>query len=102
MNPQEKFPVRELNALLMMTATISEPQAFRAFFIGGVIANVVGNLPEEYWRRFISVEPCVQPGCNCHLLLVPEVIQALTILRMDHQQALLNMDIKKAGPIGPA
>lgn len=63
-----------------------EPQEFAAMFTGGIIANVVGNMPQNYWQEFSRVEPCGRPGCDCHLVLQPKIMKALETLRNDHMK----------------
>lgn len=60
------------------------PQEFKAFLCGGIIANVVGNMSDDYWREFVKVEPCGLPGCDCHLQVGESVTKALCDLREDH------------------
>lgn len=72
---------------LVKIAETTEPAAFQAYFIGAIIANVVGNLPDEYWRDFQTVEPCDVPGCDCHVMK-PALIAALNALRNDHKNTV--------------
>ena len=38
--------------------------------MGGVLANIVGNIPDEHWEKMKTEAalPCDRPGCTCHLL----------------------------------
>ncbi len=69
--------------LLLDYSRESQPAEFRAMFCG-LIANVVGNLPDDYWREFLRVEICSEPGCDCHKIQEP-VLAALAALRADHK-----------------
>ena len=80
----EEFAVRTVGHLLR-EARANDPQHFKAFFCGAIIANVVGNLPAEYWEKFIVRVPCDRPGCDCHLMSDP-VIEALKTVRAEHQK----------------
>lgn len=81
-------PAPPIVAAIMAVARSNEPDKFAAFFCGGVIANVVGNLPEDYWVEFRkSVLPCGQPGCDCHKMR-EKLMPFLEIVRADHQAAV--------------
>lgn len=77
---------KKLTELLLTEARNMPPQEFAAFFCGGLIANVVGNMTENYWREFSKIEPCGRPGCDCHLGLMPISMKLLALLREDHQK----------------
>lgn len=62
-NPQTEKVVD----FLLEVARHNDPETFRAFFLG-VIANVVGNLPDDYWRKCLKSEACDEPGCDCHVV----------------------------------
>lgn len=67
----------------------STPQSFKAFFMGAIVTNTIGNLPESYWQEFIKAEPCDQPNCNCHELaaLAAPVLQAMRADFLKHRPA---------------
>lgn len=69
------------------------PHAFSAFLCGGIVANIIGNLPDEYWREMMRVEACGRPGCDCHVLQ-EQVMQTLDAMRKDHKKNVT----KKGGP----
>lgn len=48
-------------------ARVMTPQEWQTWFCGAVIANVVGNLPDEYWKEAKVKVPCGRAGCDCHL-----------------------------------
>ncbi len=73
--------------LLLETAKSSSPEGFRAFFTGAIIANVVGNLPDEYWREFLQVKICDEPGCDCYRTQ-QILVEALDAVRDDHHKTL--------------
>lgn len=62
-----------------------EPQEFAVILIG-IMASIVGNMSQSYWREFSRVEPCGLPGCDCHLVMRPKVMQALQVLRDDYMK----------------
>lgn len=72
---------------LLVVARVTPPQEFQSM-LGGLIANVVGNLPDHYWEDFKRITPCDVEGCTCHLDVMPKVIEALDILRKDHRDYL--------------
>lgn len=51
----------------------------------GMIANVVGNMPDEYWREFCKMGPCDRVGCTCHET-VQKHVELFTLMRRDHQE----------------
>jgi hypothetical protein len=61
------------------------PEQFMAFFCGGIISNVVGNLPDEFWRKATKIEICSNPGCNCHELRT-RMIETLDFARDDYRK----------------
>ena len=58
---------KTLVATLLDGAKSMPADMFRALFSGAVVASLVGQLPEDYWRDFMKVEPCGKPGCDCHV-----------------------------------
>ena len=52
-------------------------------FLGALLANVVGAIPDDYWARMMVTKPCEVPNCNCHVI-AGHVMAALDILRNDH------------------
>lgn len=73
-------------AVLEVAKTLP-PEEFKAWFCGGLITNVVGNLPEDYWAKMMPSEPCDKVGCNCHkfgAMLMP----VLDVMRTDHYEHL--------------
>lgn len=52
---------------LLEYAKETHPQEFKAFLMGGIITNVLGMLPEEYWKEFIKAVPCNSVNCDCHV-----------------------------------
>lgn len=78
---------RPIVGAILEVARHNEPETFSAFFCGGVIANVLGNLPEDYWQKFRQIEPCDQPGCDCHLLRA-RTLPFLEMIRADYQATM--------------
>lgn len=70
---------------------IRENQSFSeggfAFFTGGIIANVLGNLTDPEWQDITkdTAKPCETPGCNCHKIR-ETVLSALEAFREDHKK----------------
>lgn len=58
-------------------------------FLGALLANVVGAIPDDYWARMMVTTPCEVLGCDCHVI-TKHVMTALDILRNDHQKTLTN------------
>jgi len=56
-------------------------------FIGALLANVVGAIPDDYWAQMMVTEPCPTPGCDCHVI-AGHVMDALSLLRNDHIKTL--------------
>jgi hypothetical protein len=71
-------------ASMLAIARENKPEDFRAYFIGGIVANVVGVLPADYWKEFIDVGPCGRPGCDCHVVS-EKLMPGLIALREDHK-----------------
>jgi len=84
-NEDDIGKARSLVVILLKIASHSHPQAFKAFLMGGVLANVVAALPEDYFEQMVKAEPCGRQGCDCHLLAA-EARNLLTSLREDHQR----------------
>jgi hypothetical protein len=61
------------------------PQSFKAWF-AGFIANIVAQLPDDYWAEFIKVKPCGRVGCTCHLDVAFHGAQLFKLLREDYKQ----------------
>lgn len=67
---------------LLLLAKENDPQTFCAAFMG-TVANVIGNLPKEYFEQMVKVEPCGRVGCDCHLGLQLHGSRLLRLLRED-------------------
>lgn len=89
-NPNQEKVKRLIVTLLLEVAAQSDPEDFRAFFSGAIIGNVVGNLPDDYWRRFLKIEICDEPGCNCYEL-AQALVPVLDTIRDDHRKHLSEM-----------
>lgn len=83
MNAEQKL--YEIECWLIQAARDNDPQVFKARF-AALIANVVGNMSEDYWLEFVKVEPCGRAGCDCHLGVQKSGTDLFKILREDHQQ----------------
>lgn len=70
-------------ALCTISDLVDDPKEFQAA-LTGIIATVVGNIPEDRWQKFIKVEPCWTPGCDCHLTLQPHGIELFKLLREEY------------------
>lgn len=80
---------KSLVDLLLLAAKHTPPDQFRAFLIGGVVGNVVGNLSDEYWREFMKITLCREPGCDCYLLQT-DLVAVLDRLRDDWRKEISN------------
>jgi hypothetical protein len=83
--------VYELHRALVVTflelAKVSEPRDYQVF-LGSFMANVVGNLPADYWEKMSKTDPCGIAGCDCHVH-AKKVMGILQILRTDQRQFIL-------------
>lgn len=86
-NEQEK-EMRRLTGVLLSIQKQRHihPLDFQ-IFIGALLANVVGAIPDDYWDRMMVTNPCEITGCNCHVI-AGHVMFALDILRYDHRKTL--------------
>lgn len=69
--------------LAMVFRDLSVPGESAAQFLG-LIANIIGPLPEWYWQAILAdvQRPCDDPGCDCHTFK-SRVFDALDELRSD-------------------
>lgn len=67
---------------LLLVAKANEPKYFTPALMG-MIATVVGLLPDEYFEKMTVIEPCGRVGCDCHLTIQPEGIRFLRAIRED-------------------
>lgn len=74
----------DVERLLIDAAVQVEPGAFKARF-AAMIANVVGNMSDEYWKEFVKVEPCGRAGCTCHLDVQFHATEIFKLLRKHHE-----------------
>lgn len=44
----------------------TEPHEFRNGLIASICSIVHKEMDEDYWNKFIDVQPCGKEGCNCH------------------------------------
>lgn len=67
------------------TAENLEPSQFHTFFCA-LMANIVGNLPDDYWERVKEQnKPCGQTDCTCHLE-AKALFDALEPMRVAHKK----------------
>jgi len=74
------------------------PLLFRTIF-ASYIANVVANLPDDYWEACKVINPCGRVGCNCHLGLVPNAMKLFELLREDHKEVMIEGDGREKGMV---
>jgi hypothetical protein len=84
----EEFLIESIVFVLTEVAKRRTPEEFRAFLLGGAIANSVGRLPDDYWREFMRVEPCGEPGCDCQVVAA-KMVTALDALREDRRKTMM-------------
>lgn len=77
---------REIVGLLRSAAKERQPRDFQGFF-GGVVRNVVGQMPPEYFEEFVEPSPCGRAGCNCHEISAP-FLASLAAIREEHNQVV--------------
>lgn len=86
-NPLKKLPPELIKTavvdLLLGAAAQLDPHEFRAFLVAAN-ANTVVSLTDDYWRVFTKVEPCGQPGCDCHEMAAA-MTTALEGVRKQHR-----------------
>lgn len=82
-----RFAQSTVDVLLVMARAGSMP-AFKSYFIGAIIGNVVGNMTDEDWAEFQKPQaPCGHPGCDCHTVNI-EIVKAMGPLRESHKAFL--------------
>jgi hypothetical protein len=82
---QDKEMRRQTRVLLYIQRRI-HPLDFQCF-IGALLANVVGAIPDDYWARMMVTKPCSTPDCDCHVISA-SVMASLNLLRNDHIKTL--------------
>ena len=85
--------LKQIGKVIGVIARRNNPRNFRGFFCGVIIGNVVGNLSDEYWREFMKIEICDEPGCNCHEILTT-VCEALDKSRDDWKKTMASREKK--------
>lgn len=68
-------------------AVANDPIAFRGA-LGGVLANCLGHLPDEYFARLCELKPCGVPDCTCHLELGRVAVEYFQKLRADWEEVV--------------
>lgn len=71
--------------LIIKAAQCLSHDQFRARF-ASLVANIVGNMAEEDWKKFALVKPCGRPGCTCHENVQKHGMELFKLLRADHQE----------------
>jgi len=87
-NPIVVAEVERIVETLLTIASCNKAPEFRALFLGGIVANVAGNLPDDYWVEFMKVEKCNIPGCDCDSVIKETVLKAINALRDDHNKTM--------------
>jgi hypothetical protein len=87
MTSEHEKEMRRLTGVILAYKRM-HPLDFQVF-LGALLANVVGALPDDYWARMMVTNPCEVPGCDCHVI-AGQVMAALNILRNDHDKTLSN------------
>ena len=72
--------------LLMGAARERAPREFQGF-LGGIVGNVVGNLPQHYFDQLVIASPCGRHGCDCHEIAAP-FLASLKAIRDDHNRTI--------------
>lgn len=58
---------RDIIASAHAFAIMTSPRDFQVF-LGSLLGNMTGPLPDEYWEELMKTSPCSEPGCTCHLV----------------------------------
>jgi hypothetical protein len=74
--------LRGITKAILTLASVLPPEDFSTLWTS-IIANVSGNLPQDYWDKMADVKPCDTPGCDCHIASA-KLMKAMTVLRKDH------------------
>ena len=82
---EQKEMMDDITCRMLYAAQVLPPQVFKGLFSASV-ANVVGNLSEEYWAQFVKCEPCGREGCRCHLETAFHAGELFKLLRGDHEK----------------
>lgn len=85
MSPGEKNLIATLVKSLLVMASHMPAAEFRAALLGGVLANTLGSLPDNYFETLLANQPCGRPGCDCHCMF-DELKPGLIKLRNDIKQ----------------
>lgn len=87
---------REFIAMVLKlchTMNTNAPEKFPPWFVSGIMMNVVGNLPDDYWEYLTTNEHCEKEDCHsCNVMKI--VMPALTELRAYYQK-LMKKDMKE-------
>ena len=75
----------KLRSGLTLVAQALHPHDFRIWLFSIVMANVVGNMPDDYWEQMMDCKPCPEAGCDCHLM-ARQFMAAMNIIREDHKE----------------
>lgn len=89
MTPAEKAEfedMRKMSRMLIDKAQKLSPVDFQTILMA-TMANVVGNIPDDYWNHCKIVTPCREPNCDCQLT-GQIVMAAMHVLRLDHRQTI--------------
>lgn len=78
----EKDKLKAIYIHFMELAQTNEPKMFVAYMMG-TVANIVGNMSQEYFDEMTKVEPCGRVGCDCHLGIMDQGCKCLRLLRED-------------------
>lgn len=77
---------RDMVHMFMQLHAAAPPDCFGTIFLA-VIANVAGNLPDDYWDDMQDIKPCVVKGCNCHVD-ANRLMSAVSKLRKRYMKAM--------------
>jgi len=79
----QNLEMRRAVAVLINMAENTTPRDFRSM-LGATVANVVGALPDWYWKQMMMpAPPCQTPGCNCQDL-ANKFMEEMDVMRTDH------------------
>lgn len=72
---------------VLTIAAFLPPEDFKPWFFGGILTNVIGSLPDDYWEAMMISEPCDQLGCDCHKF-GEKLMPVLDTMRVDRFEFL--------------
>lgn len=85
-------------ALAQAINRTEDPEEANSLLGGAIIANLVGHIKEDQWRRMrmVIADPCDRPGCNCEIIR-NNLMEALDATREDWKENVEEMSRLRLG-----